>query len=70
MEMARARIFGWSDSGPSAAAWLGNLEASGHAAVVAAVARVVIGGWLGLRLMLSYGRVLLRLRAPRWAVTG
>lgn len=55
---------GWSDPGPSAVAWLGDLDASGVAAVVAgslAVAVGAIGGWLGLRLMRAYGRVLLRL---------
>jgi uncharacterized membrane protein YphA (DoxX/SURF4 family)/peroxiredoxin len=55
---------GWNDPGPSALAWLGDLDASGIAALASgslAVAVAALATWLGLWLMRSYGRVLLRL---------
>lgn len=55
---------GWSDSGPSALAWVGTLDATQAALLVVGVVAVLAvagGGLMLFRVMRSYGQVLLRL---------
>ncbi len=57
-------IAGWSDPGPGALAWIGDLDGSRLLAVVAgsvAVVALAACGWTLLHVMRAYGRVLVRL---------
>jgi peroxiredoxin len=55
---------GWSDPGPDALAWIGDLDGAGLLGLVfgsVALVALAAGGWTLLHVMRGYGRVLVRL---------
>lgn len=64
-------VAGWSDPGPSAVAWLADLDGSEAAAVAAgtiAAALTFFGGWAFVHLLRAHGRLLLRVDALEQAL--
>lgn len=65
-------VGGWSEPGPGAFAWIGDLSGVELLAValgVVAVLALAAGGWAMLSVMRAYGRVLLRLERVERALT-
>lgn len=65
---------GWSDPGPSAVAWIGDLEGAELLALVlgaVALVAIALGAWVSLQLLRQHGRLMLRIeKLERAAASG
>lgn len=65
---------GWNDPGPSAVAWIGDLEGAELLALVlgaAALVAIALGAWVSLQLLRQHGRLMLRIeKLERAAASG